>query len=736
MNQSLLRLSEIQNIENESKGSFYFLDLDRIENNFHDLWNVFRSFYPNTQLAYSFKTNYTPKICQLIKSLGGWAEVVSEMEYIMAIQIGFSPKNIIINGPLHRSEFIERSLLDGAQVNLDSWYLLDAVTAISKKYPNQTFEIGIRLTFPIAEGGFSRFGIEATTANMKKLKDWENGLKNCKIIGFHSHFSNSSRSLESFSSRMDQMITHSKNYFENSTPHFINAGGGLLGKMPKSLALQFDGNTPDYYEYAAVIAGRMNKAYPSENMPVLFLEPGTAVVADAMDFICKVHEVKYIDHIWYAVVDGSNHNINHKWGNEELPIEIYHSRAPSDATITNFSIVGNTCIEKDVMRKQVTGTISIGDYIVFQYAGAYTNVLKQPFIHPCQPIYSRYKSNISVAKRSEEVQDVLATYFTKKSNLLPDNYCIVTITCDDFCAGTEVLLYSFLQHNPWFQGAINIVIAELSEACRERLRSIYPVQFVQASNQLITKIDILKTHYKHLKDIHLRFYSLEAFNMTGYDKVIYLDSDMYCSGDMKDLFLNEAPLSACLDGFSYEEKAKPIVEQAGFKLSTSAKRYGKHFKNSFNAGVISISSSILSKKNFEGLIAMLDYDTWSSFGNTIFTDQMIINRYFENQIATISGKYNYTIFLDDYIKYVDNISYDDIRIVHFAGKIKPWNNYRKEEILIKAPHYLKYIDIWRSLLMDVRNKKNPKYQATQIIKQYEWTESGADSTLEVLDRIY
>ncbi len=736
MNQSLLSLQEIQQIENENQGSFYFLNLDLVEDNFNNLWNAFRKFYPNTQLAYSFKTNYAPKICQLIKTLGGWAEVVSEMEYNMAIQIGYHPTKIIVNGPLHRPEFIERCLIDSANINLDSWYLLDAVSAICEKHSHRNFEVGIRLTFPIFEAGFSRFGIEATKSNMKKLKEWEISLKNCKITGLHSHFSNSSRSLESFSSRVDQMIAYSKRYFENHIPNFINIGGGLLGNMPTSLAEQFEGNTPDYYEYAAIIAGRMRKAYAHKTPPILFLEPGTAVVADTMDFICKVHEVKNIENKCYAVVDGSNHNINHKWGNEELPIEIHRTKASSYASMSNFSIVGNTCIEKDVMRKNVEGTIAIGDYIVFQYTGAYTNVLKQPFIHPCQPIYARYKNQISVVKRREEMSDILATYHTGKLHTLPNNYCIATITCDDFCAGTEVLLYSFLKHNPWFQGDINIVIGELSQLCRERLESIYPVQFVQASEQLTTKIDVLKNHYEHLRDIHLRFYSLEAFNMTTYDKVVYLDSDMYCSGDLKDLFCTKAAISACLDGFSYEERVKPIVEQAGLRLNTTTERYGKPFKNSFNAGVLSISGSALSKNNFDGLVAMLDYDIWSSFGNTIFTDQMIINRYFENQFSIISSKYNYTIFLDDYLKYVDNISFEDISIIHFAGKIKPWNNYRKEDILEKAPHYLKYIDIWRTLLLDARNKSNPQYQATQIIKQYEWTESGADSTLEVLDRIY
>lgn len=319
---------------------------------------------------------------------------------------------------------------------------------------------------------------------------------------------------------------------------------------------------------------------------------------------------------------------------------------------------------------------------------------------------------------------------------MPDKYCIVTITCDDFCVGTEVLLYSFLKYNPWFKGDINIVVADLSDQSRERLMSIYPVKFIAASEQLIAKIEVLRDHFDYLRDIHLRFYSLEAFHMTGYDKVMYLDSDMYCSGDMKPLFLNEAPLQACLDGFSYEERIVPMIEEAGMQLEATPERYGKVFQDSFNAGVLVISSPALSKTNYEALVAMLDYEAWVGLGSSIFTDQMIINRHFEGQFSIISSRYNYMIFLREYLKVVDDVAFQDASMIHFAGKVKPWNNYDKADVLDKAPHYLKYIEVWREMLDDLRHKNNPKHQAQLLIDQFEWTMSGADQALRSDDRVY
>lgn len=319
---------------------------------------------------------------------------------------------------------------------------------------------------------------------------------------------------------------------------------------------------------------------------------------------------------------------------------------------------------------------------------------------------------------------------------LPGKYCISTITCDNFAIGTEVLLYSVLKYNPWFRGDINIVIADLSAQNRARLQAIYPVKFIQASPGLIQRVDTLRSHFAYLRDIHLRFYSLESFNLPGYDKVVYLDSDMHCAGDISALFTSTAPLQACLDGFSYEDRIAPIVAQAGLSLPTSEQRYGKHFQNSFNAGVIAIRPAQLRNFDFQELIKMLDFDAWVSYGNSIFTDQMVLNRYFEGQFSLISSAYNYMVFLGDYLNFVDGIGAQDAKIIHFAGKIKPWNNYDPLALCQNAAHYLPFLHQWRELLQEARANDRAYYQAQRVLKQYEWITAGADHQLQAVDRLY
>src|SRR5262245_45086256 len=56
----------------------------RLRREFRDFQAAFRAGYPNTQVAYSYKTNYLTGIRSLLHEEGAWAEVVSGLEYEMA----------------------------------------------------------------------------------------------------------------------------------------------------------------------------------------------------------------------------------------------------------------------------------------------------------------------------------------------------------------------------------------------------------------------------------------------------------------------------------------------------------------------------------------------------------------------------------------------------------------------------------------------------------------------------
>ena len=87
--------------------AFYLLDSKQFQENFVKLSNAFKSIYPNFNIAYSYKTNYTPKLCKIINENGGYAEVVSDMEMEIALKVGVNPSKIIWNGPIKNEKRME-----------------------------------------------------------------------------------------------------------------------------------------------------------------------------------------------------------------------------------------------------------------------------------------------------------------------------------------------------------------------------------------------------------------------------------------------------------------------------------------------------------------------------------------------------------------------------------------------------------------------------------------------------
>ena len=86
-------------------------------------------------IAYSYKTNYTPKLVKIVDRLGGYAEVVSEMELEIATKAGVKPEKIIWNGPLKKASKVKDLLLAGGTVNIDSIYEIENIRTVAEENP-------------------------------------------------------------------------------------------------------------------------------------------------------------------------------------------------------------------------------------------------------------------------------------------------------------------------------------------------------------------------------------------------------------------------------------------------------------------------------------------------------------------------------------------------------------------------------------------------------------------------
>jgi diaminopimelate decarboxylase len=400
----------LKELEDKFGESFYLLYTDIFKENFDEFLGEFRKFYPKTFIGYSYKTNYTPRLCEIIYEKGGYAEVVSEMEYDLAIRVGVPSKLIIVNGPYKNKTALKKFLLAGSIVNLDSYRELDNLLLVALENPSKKLNIGIRCNFEINSDLISRFGFDVEQPGFKSIFEKINKIDNICLRGLHCHFPN--RDISSYTARVDRMLILVDELLEE-TPDFIDVGGGYFGKMNEELAKQFSCPVPKYYEYAEVIAKKVNNHFsklPEEKKPKLFLEPGSAVVANTMSFVSKVIEIKQVRNKRIAMTTGSKFNIGLLTSSINMPMKVHSvdNSNKNEDVLTDVS--GYTCIEADYLYKGYKGNISIDDYLVFENTGSYSVVFKPPFILPNVSIIEITKEGYKEIKRQETMNDIFATY--------------------------------------------------------------------------------------------------------------------------------------------------------------------------------------------------------------------------------------------------------------------------------------------------------------------------------------
>ena len=394
----------INTLRNEYGDAFYLLDSKQFRLNFKELKEAFSNIYPNFNIAYSYKTNYTPKLCKIVDELNGYAEVVSEMEAELAIKVGVKPENIIWNGPIKDKDMLEKYLLLGVSINIDSIDDFNNIKKIIESYPNRKFSLGIRINFDVLDGVISRFGFDTETEEFLTVLNYIKENDNVVLNEIQCHFAK--RNVEYWQSRAKGMVNVLDKY--NIKPKRIDLGGGIFGKMPEELKKQFSANIVPYTEYAKAAATVIYERYKDEEVkPELVIEPGSALVGDCMSFLGTVKGIKNVRGKWFASVLASQKNISMSGVNP--PIEVINM-SEENKEYENLDFVGYTCIEGDVIYRNYNGKLALGDVIIISNCGSYSIVMKPPFILPNFPIIDISSGKVELIKRKECFEDIFRTY--------------------------------------------------------------------------------------------------------------------------------------------------------------------------------------------------------------------------------------------------------------------------------------------------------------------------------------
>lgn len=407
--------SQLQALALQYGSPFYVVERERIEGNFEALTAAFGSRYQPFVLAYSYKTNYVPYVCRIVRDKGGWAEVVSRMEYELALKVGCEPGRIIFNGPVKRPEDIYAALEGGSMVNLDSEAEIEAVLEFAASHRARTVKVGLRVNIGLCdEAGQShiqnrlkvgRFGFDP--AGIEQAGRRLQAAGNIQIASLHGHTSTTDSSVWCFQTITETLVHMAERLFAESV-EVINIGGGMFGIIePEHRWCE----VPSFDEYAEAVCGVLHgSAWVRRKKPALVIEPGVGMAANGVSFVTQVVSVKQIRGQRFVTADGSAFHCKPTFHGINPPFEIV-SAGGAGGGVQRFDVVGSTCMEKDILLRGISGPLpSVGDFIRIHRVGAYTIVLSPPFIHPAPAIVAQESAGMVCVRRRQTLEDMFGCY--------------------------------------------------------------------------------------------------------------------------------------------------------------------------------------------------------------------------------------------------------------------------------------------------------------------------------------
>lgn len=385
----------------------YVIDMEKFEENIQLFKNSFSKYMNGKQpiLGYSVKTNHFPGLLKEAKEQGMMAEVVSDDEYRLAMECGYSAEQILFNGPQKSEELLIRALNEGSVVNLDNFGEIDIIQRNIHRLHLKEVKLGLRVNFDLEQAcpgettageEVSRFGFCVENGEFERALKELQGI-GIPVTGLHMHYSSKSRSLNIFRNLTAMAIRLADKYFSKNEEIFLDIGGGFfLGSE------MITNGKPTIDQYAQVIIEEIQKSRDLSGVG-LILEPGAALLATPVTYLTKVINTRTIRETKVLTMDGSILHINPFMAGRIPDADCIRTEERS-LLINEQILCGATCMENDrFLKLRGKPEMKEGDYLCCYHAGAYTMGFNSCFINLPPYVYRKQKGCYELLRDKEHM---------------------------------------------------------------------------------------------------------------------------------------------------------------------------------------------------------------------------------------------------------------------------------------------------------------------------------------------
>lgn len=367
---------------------------------------AFRTVYPNTVLATSYKTNPVPGVLAILHESGSYAEVISHFELWLALQLGIAPEKIIFNGPGKTREGLELAIKERiAIINIDSFDEIDRIAAIAREAGIRQ-RVGLRILTSV--GWSCQFGVRISGGAAFEAFRRMTAVPELIPTGVHLHLGTGIQNISTYVSAIRELLefTHVIQDRLGIVIDHFDLGGGFGVPTVRTMSdwdlrmvslgyparVAKPSSSPSPSDYAAALgpllrslATRYQEEQRAPIAPLVILEPGRAVTSACQTLLLRVlGKKKTATGNQGLIVDGGK-NITMPLGWEWH--QLYAANRMNEPPSGKFDVFGPLCHPGDVIARNLQmPEIQEGDVLAIMDAGAYFIPNQTNFSHPRPPI--------------------------------------------------------------------------------------------------------------------------------------------------------------------------------------------------------------------------------------------------------------------------------------------------------------------------------------------------------------
>ncbi len=384
-------------------GSAYVYDAARFDENARALIEAFPA--AGARVCYAVKANTNPALLRRARAHGLGAEVSSAGELALALEAGFDPSQLFLNGNGKTEAELDQAVAAGVGiVSVDSPAELARLDALTARR-GRTQRVSLRVnpdvdphTHPYIATGLreSKFGMTPIEALAACARTRE--VPHLKLAGLHVHIGSQLLDLAPLTAALDEAIEILDAGRAGGAPlEFLDLGGGF------GIDYEGRGATFPVAAYGRLVAEKVG----GRGLFAL-VEPGRYLVGDAGALLARVLDVKRGPARTFVVLDvGMNDLLRPSLYDAHHRVVPLSEPAKGRERIT-ADVVGPICESGDTLaRGRDLPLLHAGDGVAILDTGAYGNTMSSNYNgRPRLPEVLVEEGAMRLIRRGETVSDL------------------------------------------------------------------------------------------------------------------------------------------------------------------------------------------------------------------------------------------------------------------------------------------------------------------------------------------